>query len=98
MFESLNRNEKPSVTPEDIEAAIELIKERPELRDNPRVKALVEREFVTEDGRQLDPGEFLSKMLDHLESMDNEPEPLTPAERMKKIEDAMVVYAKPTND
>jgi hypothetical protein len=95
-MESMNRSERPEVTQDDIEAALKLIDERPELKENARVQALIARDFVTEDGRQLDPGDFLNSMLQSLEVIDNEPEPLSATERMKRIEEAMVVHSRPT--
>lgn len=55
-------------TEQDLDAARQLIEENPVLRDNPRVQFLAENDFVTEDGRQLDAGNFLASMLKYLES------------------------------
>ena len=52
----------------DFEAAQQLVEENELLRNNPRVQMLVENDFVTEEGRQLDPGNFLHSMLAYLES------------------------------
>lgn len=78
---------------EDIDAAAELIRDNDILRNNPRVMKLLENNFVTEDGRQLDPVNFLAAMLDYIETQDGQVKPeLLAAE----IEEQMVVHSKPT--
>ncbi len=62
-------NNKPSQA--DLNSARDLIEENPLLRDNPRVQMLSDNDFVTENGRQLDPGDFIASMLDYIESGKN---------------------------
>ena len=59
-------------TEQDLDAARQLIEKNPVLRDNSRVQFLAENDFVTEDGRQLDAGNFLASMLKYLESQSGE--------------------------
>ncbi|PIZ54516.1 hypothetical protein COY24_03515 [Candidatus Uhrbacteria bacterium CG_4_10_14_0_2_um_filter_41_21] len=99
MFE--NQNEVISKTPtpsqEDIESALELISEDEVLKSNPRVLKLVETGFITEDGRQLDPGNFLTAVK---EALANEPliEEKTEMyeDRVNRIMNAMVVHSNST--
>ena len=63
---SLNQ-QIPGPSNEDLNAAEELINGNELLTANPRVKMLQENLFVTEDGRQLDAGNFLAAMLAFLE-------------------------------
>ena len=69
-FESPQENMKPVPTQEDLQAADQLIAENELLAQNPRVQMLKENNFVTEDGRQLDAGNFLSAMLDYIETQE----------------------------
>jgi len=57
-------------TQEDLQAADQLIIENELLEQNPRVKLLQENNFVTEDGRQLDAGNFLAAMLDYIDTQE----------------------------
>lgn len=57
----------PTPSPDDIQAALDLIEENATLRNHPRVQALIKTNFVTESGRQLDPGNFLSRVLSLVE-------------------------------
>jgi len=69
-FESPQENVKPVPTQEDLQAADQLIAENELLAQNPRVQMLKENNFVTEDGRQLDAGNFLAAMLDYIETQE----------------------------
>lgn len=51
-------------------AAQQLISENSVLANNPRVQKLAENDFVTEDGIELDPGNFLAKMLEFISMQD----------------------------
>jgi len=53
-----------------MEAARELIAENEVLSNHPRVQALAENDFVTEDDIKLDPGNFLAAMLDFISSQE----------------------------
>ena len=67
-IENIGLNQQiPAPSNEDIEAAEELIAGNELLSANPRVQMLRENLFVTEDGRQLDAGNFLAAMLAFLE-------------------------------
>ena len=67
-LENMGLNQQiPSPSNEDLVAADELIASNEILSANPRVKMLQENAFVTEDGRQLDAGNFLASMLAFLE-------------------------------
>lgn len=61
-----SKTEIPTIA--DLQAADELIAENAILAGNPRVKYLQENNFVTEEGRQLDAGDFLSAMLNFLQT------------------------------
>jgi hypothetical protein len=69
-FETPQENVKLEPTQEDLQAADQLISENEILAQNPRVKMLQENNFVTEDGRQLDAGNFLAAMLDFIETQE----------------------------
>lgn len=79
------------VTRADIEAANQLVAENKLLKDSPRVKALMENDYVTEDGRQLDPGEFISKMLKFIESQDGVDQTVLGS----MVEQTMAVHSTP---
>jgi hypothetical protein len=67
-MENLGLNQQiPTPSNEDLDAAADLIASNELLAANPRVKLLQENMFVTEDGRQLDAGNFLAAMLAFLE-------------------------------
>ena len=51
-----------------MEAARELIAENEVLSNHPRVQALAENDFVTEDDIKVDPGNFLAAMLSFIEN------------------------------
>ena len=53
-----------------MEAARELIAENEVLSSHPRVQALAENDFVTEDDIKVDPGNFLAAMLDFIGSQE----------------------------
>lgn len=66
--ENMGLNQQiPQPSNEDLEAAEDLIAGNELLSSNPRVKKLQENLFVTEDGRQLDAGNFLAAMVAFLE-------------------------------
>lgn len=74
-FEGVNRGANNIDRSEGaFEAANQLIAENELLRNNPRIKALQENDFITEDGRELDPGDFIAKMLNYLESENGDPD------------------------
>lgn len=98
MFEGTNKNiqEIATPSPDDIEAALALIDEDHELKNHPRVQALISTDFVTEDGRQLDPGNFLAAVK---EALSREPETESTESyeaRIARIMDAMVTHSNLT--
>lgn len=60
----------PAPSEEDITAALELIDENQTLRNHPGVLRLIETNFVTPSGEQLDPGDYLSKVLTMIKERD----------------------------
>lgn len=96
-FETHNTPPTPKIpTAEDIQAALELIKEDPTLMAHPRVQALVETDFITADGRQLDPGNFLAAVKEALEK-EVQTEQTEPYEvRVARIMDSLVVHGEGT--
>lgn len=67
-IENMGLNQQiPTPSSEDLDAAADLIANNELLAANPRVKLLQENMFMTEDGRQLDAGNFLAAMLAFLE-------------------------------
>jgi len=94
-FESTqNFQNIPTPSPEDIQAALELIEEDQELRSHPRVTALIESDFVTENGRQLDPGNFLAAVKEALAKERPSEETGSYQERIDRVMSAMVVHSK----
>lgn len=81
----------PTPTQEDINAALELIAENDELKNHPRVQQLIASNFITEDGRQLDPGNFLSRVLGSLDKSNM----MSPEEYSKRVNEAFATFAKP---
>ena len=95
---------EPSV--EDLNAAEDLIKEHPLLKDHPRVQQLLENNFVLEDGRQLDPGEFLANVLaveearatkiaegELKEDLDSDPLNASEVDMVSRVIDSLVVHS-----
>lgn len=78
---------------EALEAAKELVAENKLLSENPRVQALMANEFITEDGRELDPGNFLASMLNYIESQ--EPGTVTNEDIAEAIERNLVQHSRP---
>lgn len=87
------KSEIPQPTSEDLQIAEDLINEDEVLRKNERVKQLLENEFVTEDGRQLDPGNFLAAMLDFIKTQSGS---VTDEQLDAELETQMVVHSRPT--
>lgn len=87
-------NNTPAYTPtlEDLDAAKGLIEENEILKNHPRVQMLLENNFITEEGRQLDPGNFLASMLEYL-SKNNDP---SETEFNAVVAEQMVVHSKGT--
>lgn len=71
-FESQNNHREilSDRSEEAMQAARELIEENEMLNNNSRVKALSDNNFITEDGRELDPGNFIAAMLNYIESQE----------------------------
>ena len=66
--ESISNTPKETVNSyDDLTAARELIAGNEVLRTNPRVVALSENDFVTEDGVEVDAGNFLTAILAYIE-------------------------------
>lgn len=80
------------ISDEDMAAAVALIEEDERLKNHPRVKQLLANDFITEDGRSLDAGNFLAAVLKSLETKPtaNENEVTT------VLAEAMVVHSRPT--
>lgn len=100
MFEKINNipeSEQMDRSDEAMQAAAELIAENEILATNPQVQRLLENDFVTEAGNELDPGNFMVSMLDFLERKNKDEESLTTeqvAERVRQLE-AEVVHSLP---
>lgn len=86
----------PTPTPEDIKAALELIEEDEDLSQHPRVKALIARDFITEDNIQLDPGNFLVAVKNALAREQITETPEAYSDRIERIMSAMVTHSQPT--
>lgn len=78
---------------EAMKAARELIAENELLRDNERVQALAENDFVAENGRELDPGNFLASMLDYIEAQ--EPGTISREDLTAAVERTLVEHSRP---
>ena len=94
-FETPNPAEAPFDRSEEaMIAARELIEENELLRDNPRVKALEENNFLTEDGRELDPGNFLAAMIDFIGAQ--ETGAVSREDIAEAVERNMVLHSRPS--
>ena len=86
-------------SPEDIQAAQELIEENSELSNNPRVKMLLENDFTLEGGSPVDAGDFLAAMINYLSKTGTTKE--SPSSGLDAALDeftagVMVVHSRPT--
>lgn len=88
----------PTPSQEDIIAALDLIEENPTLRNHPAVLKLIENNFITDDGRQLDPGNYLSDVLAKVNESMNTESAETTMQRIDRIMNSIVVHSAGTHN
>lgn len=80
------------ISDEDLEAAKALIAEDERLSNHPRVRTLLANDFIAEDGRSIDAGNFLAAVLKSLEA-----KPMATEEEVSSVlTEAMAIHSRPT--